>query len=139
MLTAVIAGLLLQMRFVSPGCAPGDGWEFVVRSRDTAQGPRWTAEADAPPLAPRAAIRAARSLLDRMSCRDAAGWEVASVALRPLGGGPDAWVYVVTLVEPVPAAKEPAGSTLRRTVEVPVLLDGTALTPSVGPWRAVPK
>ena len=68
-----------------------------------------------------------------MSCKDADKWELAAVSLRPVAGEPDVWVYEVTFVEPLAPLKGPSlGSTLRRPVDVPVLLDGTALTPAVG-------
>lgn len=135
MLTAILFTLLLQTRFQSPSCIAGEGWEFVVRSRDLEKSPRWHETSDTPPLAPRGAIRAARSLLVRMSCKAADEWEVAAVALRPIAGERDGWIYVVTFVEPLRTPKIAVlGSTLRRPVDIPVLLDGTALTPAVGPW-----
>lgn len=128
MLSAVMFALLLQMRFQSPGCTVGEGWRFAVRGGDVDRSPRWPDAADAPPLAPRAAIRAARSLLGRLSCKQPEEWEVAAVAFRPVAGHPNVWVYAVTLVEPLQVPKgSAAGSTLRRAVDIPVLLDGTAL------------
>ena len=135
MLATVLLTLLLQMRFQSPGCVAGEGWEFVVRGRDMDKSPRWPEANDAPPLPARAAIRAARSLLSRLSCKDADKWELAAVALRPVAGEQDRWVYVVTFVEPLVLPNgSVVGSMLRRPVDVPVLLDGTALTPVVGAW-----
>jgi hypothetical protein len=135
MLSAVVFALLLQMRFQSPSCTAGEGWEFVVRARDVERSPRWLETQDAPPLAPRAAIRAARSILGRMSCKGLEEWELATVALRPVAGEPHVWVYLVTLIEPLRVPKGSiAGSMLRRAVDIPVLLDGTALTPAIGPW-----
>ena len=133
--SAVLFALLLQMRFHSPSCTPSEGWEFVVRSRDVDKSPRWPDSHDAPPLAPRAAVRAARSILGKMPCKEAEGWELAAVALRPVAGEPNVWVYMVTFVEPFRVSKgSVAGSMPRRVVDIPVLLDGTALTPVVGPW-----
>ena len=135
MFSAVMFALLLQMRFHSPSCSAGEGWAFVVRGPDVDKSPRWAETRDAPPLAPRAAIRAARSLLGRMSCKEAEKWELAAVALRPVAGEPDVWVYMVTFVEPFRVPKgSMVGSMLRSAVDIPVLLDGTALTPAVGPW-----
>ena len=135
MLNAVLFALLLQMRFQSPGCTASEGWEFVVRSRDVATSPRWSESHDAPPLAPRAAVRAAGSILGKMSCKEAEGWELAAVALRPVAGERNVWVYMVTFVEPFRVPKgSMAGTMPRRTVDIPVLLDGTALTPVVGRW-----
>lgn len=135
MLSAFMFTLLLQMRFQTPSCIAGEGWAFVVRGRDVDKSPRWQETRDAPPLAPRAAIRAARATLGRMSCKESEEWELVAVALRPVAGEPDVWVYLVTLMEPLRMPKASAlGSIARRTVDIPVLLDGTALTPSVGPW-----
>ena len=135
MLTAVLLTVLLQTRLQSPSCIAGEGWEFVLRGRDVDKSPRWSEANDAPPLPARAAIRAARSLLERMSCNDVDKWDLSAVALRPVAGERDVWVYVVTFVEPLAPLKGSAlGSTLRRSVDVPVLLDGTALMPAVGAW-----
>lgn len=135
MIGAVLFALLLQMRFQSPSCAASEGWEFAAHSRNIDKAPRWPESQDAPPLAPRAAVRAARSMLGKMSCKEAESWEPAAVALRPVAGEPNVWVYIVTLVEPFRVPKgSMAGSTIRRMVDIPVLLDGTALRPVVGPW-----
>lgn len=134
MLSGLVLAMLLQMRIESVGCGADERWAFVVRGRDVDMSPRWSEASEAPPLAPRAAIRAARSMLGRMSCPGADAWEPAAVALRPIAGTPNAWMYVVTLVEPLRAPGGPAaGSSFRRAVEIPVLLDGTALTPVVDP------
>jgi hypothetical protein len=135
MLSAVTFALLLQMRFQSPSCIAGEGWEFLVRGADVDKSPRWSQTSDAPPLAPRTAIRAARSMLGRKGCREAGDWELGAVALRPVAGEPNVWMYMVTFVEPLRTPKGAVlGSTLRRAVDIPVLLDGTALTPSIVRW-----
>jgi hypothetical protein len=103
MIGAVLFALLLQTRIQSPSCTAGEGWQFVVRSRDVDKSPRWIESLDAPPLPPRAAVRAARSMLGKMSCKDAERWELAAVALRPFAGAPNVWIYMVTLAEPVRA------------------------------------
>jgi hypothetical protein len=69
-----------------------------------------------------------------MSCKDAGAWEVVEVGLRPIRSERDVWIYVVKLQEPLPTLKGSAGSMFPRVVDIPVLLDGTALVPSVGPW-----
>lgn len=74
-------------------------------------------------------------MLGRMGCREAEDWELAAVALRPVAGEPNVWIYMVTFVEPLRAPEGAAsGSMLRRAVDIPVLLDGTALNPSIGSW-----
>lgn len=135
MLLAVLLAGLLQTRFQSQSCIAGEGWEFVVRGSEVAKSPRWSDTRDAPPLPPRAAIRAARALLERMSCKDAGDWELSAVALRPVAGEREVWVYVVTFMEPLGRLRGSAvGSVLRRTVDIPVLLDGGALLPAKGSW-----
>jgi hypothetical protein len=134
MVDAFTVALLLQMWFQSPSCTPGEGWEFVVGGRYLERSPRWPAGTDSPPLAPRAAVRSARSLLHLMSCKDAETWEVVEVALRRLGGEGDVWVYLVRFQEPLRVAKGSVGVTAARVLDVPVLLDGTALRPAVGSW-----
>ena len=70
-----------------------------------------------------------------MSCNEAEAWELAAVALRPVAGERDVWVYMVTFLEPLRMPKGGVlGSTMRRSVDIPVLLDGTALMPAVGVW-----
>ena len=69
MLDAFLLMLLLQARFQSPSCAAGEGWIFILRGADLDKTPRWHNSTDAPPLAPRTAIGAARSLLRQMSGR----------------------------------------------------------------------
>ena len=133
MLDAFMLTLFLQMQFQSPGCSMGDGWAFVLRGGDVDRSPRWLDTSDAPPLAPRAAVRSARSLLGRMSCSDADGWEVAAVAMRPVGGAGDVWISIVTFQEPLRPPKGSVGAMLPRVLEIPVLMDGTVLMPSVGP------
>jgi hypothetical protein len=135
MLNAVILMLLLQVRFESPGCMAGEGWSFALGARELDSSPRWQESVDEPPLAPRAAIRAARSLLGHMSCKQADSWEVVDVALRPVKGERNVWIYVVKFQEPLALKKGSAvGSVFPRVVDILVLLDGTAVTPSVASW-----
>lgn len=101
MLVAVLLVLILQTRLQSPSCTAGEGWELVVRGAGVDKSSRWPDADDAPPLPPRTAVRAARAFLEHMSCKDAGEWELASVALRPVAGERDVWVYVVTFVEPL--------------------------------------
>jgi hypothetical protein len=134
MLSAFMMALLVQTHFQSPSCTVGEGWQFVIRPGEADRSPRWQQSNDVPPLTPGAAVRAGRSLLHRMSCQNAETWELAEVALRPVVGERDVWVYVVKFQEPLRVAKGSIGSVFPRVVEIPILLDGTALMPSVGPW-----
>lgn len=135
MFDALLLTLLLQVRYQSPSCMVGEGWSFVVQQTALDKGPPWQERDDAPPLAPRAAIRSARALLVRLSCKDADDWEVSQVALRRVRADLKAWMYVVTVQEPIRIpTSSPVGAVHPRIIEIPVLLDGTALIPSVGPW-----
>ncbi len=100
MLSTLMLMLLLQMRFQTPGCKTGEGWEFVVRGQDVDKNPRWLESSEAPPLSARAAIRAGRAVLRQMSCNEPEQWGLENVALRPVLGEQDVWVYIVTFVEP---------------------------------------
>jgi hypothetical protein len=135
-LLSLIVTLLMQTpRFMSPSCVPGEGWGFVIAGPDLAKSPRWKATDDAPPLTARAAERAAREFLRRAPCNDADVWTLHQIALQPLSGERDVWVYVIEYTEPLPLPKGAAvGSFIPRIVEVPVLLDGRVPTTAPGPW-----
>src|SRR5688572_18613302 len=124
MIDALMLTLLLQVRLQSPSCIAGEGWSFMVQTPQQGKPVPWEETTDAPPLAPRAAIRSARSLLNRMACKDTDAWEVDQVALRPVPGERQIWFYVVRLVSPL-RPKAAVGSVLRRSIEIPVLMDGT--------------
>lgn len=140
MLLCLIVTLLVQTprftsRFTSPSCVPTEGWGFVIAGRDLEKSPRWKPTDDTPPVSARAAERAARAFLRRVPCKDADAWELQQIALQPLPGERDVWVYVIKYTEPLPLQKGPAvGSFIPRIVEVPVLLDGRVPTTSSGPW-----
>src|SRR5438105_4791456 len=82
-------------RFASPSCTPGQGWEYVLSGRDFDRSPRWRTTDDAPPLAPRAAVRSARAFIGGMKCGQPDEWELHRVSLQPIAGEPDVWVYIV--------------------------------------------
>jgi hypothetical protein len=134
MLTGLMLTLLLQTQFQSPSCAAGEGWNFVVRGRDIEKSPRWNERESTPPFSPRAAVRSARAFLRQMNCKDADSWEVLEVALRPIRGEPDLWIYVIRFGEPLPIAKGSVGSVFQRVVDVPVLMSGATVPHSVGAW-----
>lgn len=133
MLLPLLFTLLMQApRFESVSCDPDRRWQFGVGAADLDKGPRWRDTDEAPPLPPRAALRAARGFLGRMKCRQPEAWEVERVSLEPLRGEPDTWVYLVELAEPLRLpANSLVGSVPRRVVRVLVLLDGTVPTPRV--------
>ena len=134
MLLPLVFALVLQAPYFQfPSCAGGEMWKFVVRERDVERIP-WHDTDAAPPLAPRAAVRSARELLRRMGCRGADAWELHQIALQPIAGVRDAWVYLVEFTEPRPRPKaNSVVSVLPRVATVVVLLDGTAVTPSAYP------
>ena len=137
MFDVLVLTLLLQVRYQSPSCTVGEGWSFVVQQSSLDNSSLWQEQEDAPRLAPRAAIRSARALLARLSCKDANDWEVSQVGFRRVSPVLKSWLYVVSLQEPIRVPKgSVVGAVSPRFIEIPVLLDGTAVTPSVGAWPA---
>jgi hypothetical protein len=120
--------------FTSPSCTPGQQWEFTLRGRDVDKSPRWTAADDAPPLAPRAAVRSARAFLGRMKCEQPDEWELHQVSLRPILAERDVWVYIVEFLHFRVPKDAVIGSASPSEARVVVLLDGTAIVPTVMPW-----
>jgi hypothetical protein len=134
MLIAVLMALALQNpaepnRALFSSHVDGARWEFVVRDADLDACPVWQESADHPPLAPRAAARAAQALL-RPLVEQADTWEQDEISLRPILGHPGAWVYLVRFLTPLPPAKPgTVGSSLRGQLSVVVLMDGRAVVP----------
>lgn len=120
--------------FTSPACTPGQQWVFVLSGRDVDKSPRWAATADAPPLAPRAAVRSARAFLERMKCGRPGEWELHQVSLRPIPGERNAWVYSVEFLRLRVPNDAVIGSAFPDVVSVVVSLDGTVIAPAVKPW-----
>lgn len=108
----------------------GEKWEFRVARPDLAQAPAWRATDDAPPLPPRAAIRSARSMLQRLLA-SAPKWEVHRVSLQPMASVPDSWVYLVEFTSPLlpPLAPGVVGSHIGSQVTLVVLMNGKAVAP----------
>jgi hypothetical protein len=85
--------------------------------------PRWPASKDAPPLAPRPAVRAALAELSRV-VGEVKGWKLESIRLsRPADFAPfeDGWVYEVQFNGP------PVPGPRKNVVTVAVLLNGRAV------------
>lgn len=116
----------------------------VVTRAAIKQSPRWHADADAPPLPPRAALRAATDAL-RVLTPDTSRWEARSIRLTQLLF-PDAWVYIVDMERrpPLPPPAPPpagltgtapvlaggvAGSFMGAPMQIVVLMNGEAVTP----------
>src|SRR5438105_15754724 len=64
----------------------------AVTAADVEAAPKWSEDADAPPLSPKRAVEAARGEL-ATSFNDADQWKVVSVTLRPFGSRHD-WFYI---------------------------------------------
>jgi hypothetical protein len=101
---AVVALMLQRSAAVQPSmvyssAAEGQRCRFTILESDIENVPRWLETDDRPPLAPRAAIRAARDLMS-MLFRNGSVWPLQGVRLRPLGG--DRWVYEVEFDRPLP-------------------------------------
>ena len=121
-------------RFASSSCAAGQAWEYVLRGHDFDRSPRWRTTDDAPPLAPRVAVRSARAFLGRMKCEQPDEWELHRVSLQPIAGEPDVWVYIVEFLRLRVPKDAVIGSGSPSQVSVVVLLDGTPVAPSVKLW-----
>jgi hypothetical protein len=106
-------------------------WESVIRAADLEKSPRWVASADSPPLAPRAAVRAARHVLDAIFTAGE-GWDFSRMSLQQMMGIPDRWVYLVDFGERPPPPKG-IGSFIGDTMTIVVLMDGTAIRPTGHP------
>jgi hypothetical protein len=127
--------LLLQTRFQSPGCTAGQPWEFRPTEAQLNSSPRWKQGDDNPPLSPRAAERAARSLLQQLKCESAADWELHQIALQPVSGMQNVWIYLVEFSQALGIRKNTAvGSSLPRVVDVVVLFNGKAVVPAQPAW-----
>lgn len=134
MLIAVLMLLALQNAPEPPRASfssyvAGARWDFEVRGADLENSPAWQESDDSPPLAPRAAARAARELLRKLVER-ADDWEQDGISLREVKWRPGAWVYLVRFLTPLPPTKPATvGSILRGELSMVVLMDGTAVVP----------
>lgn len=112
-------------------------WESIIPAADLATSPRWPPGADSPPLAPRAAVRSARLLLDTIFTAGEK-WELNCVSLQQIHRVPDSWVYPIDFGErpPLPeGGPGTLGSFMGEQMTVVVLMDGTALRPSGHPLK----
>jgi hypothetical protein len=136
----LLAVLLLTLQTSSNGggvfssYVNGLRWDFVVRAADLDKSPAWAESADSPPLAPRAAVRSARVLLNKLFNADA-DWEFSRVTLQIIAATGQRWVYLVDFDErpPLPPANARGatlGSFIGERMTVVVLMDGTAIVPT---------
>ena len=96
--------------------------------------PKWNRSAEFPPLSPRRAQEAAWNRVRQLR-PDVRSWYRESISLHPFGNSlydfnTDEWFYVVQFSRAdVPVTGVPF------YLDVPVLMDGRALTASTGPFR----
>ena len=113
--------------------AEGQRWDFAVRGQDVENALRWRETDDAPPLAPRAAVRSSRVMLSKL-VKEGPDWELGRVSLQQIAGTTDVWVYLVEFTSPVHLrAGAVVGSGLREQLTVVVMMNGTAVTPDRRP------
>jgi hypothetical protein len=86
-------------------------WTAAVTQADIDEAPKWElAVSDAPPLSPGEAIRAARTLMQKLTLESATGkWHVGSdgVSLHPASHG---WIYIVNFEDSPQGCEPPPGS-----------------------------
>ena len=69
-----------------------------------------------------------------MKCEQPDEWELHRVSLQPIAGEPDVWVYIVEFLRLRVPKDAVIGTAFPSQVSVVVLLDGTAVAPSVKSW-----
>ena len=87
MFLAIVLGAALQAACSAStnlSYVRGERWTVNVSECDLKELPRWSEADEAPPLSPRKAIQAARTLL-RTLVADADSWRLDAVRLKPLG------------------------------------------------------
>ena len=143
-LSAIVLLSLLQVRDpMNAGRAgafasylDGQKLEFVVNRTDLLSAPRWATADDAPPLAPRAAVRAALELLPKvLPAEDLNHWSVRLISLQSLVQS-DTWVYIVELERAHVCAAGAVCSGMEgpaTTLRMVVLMSGRAIAPTVTP------
>lgn len=103
-------------------------FEFVVSRFALSASPRWSSAEPFPPLAPRAAVAAARRQLQAL-VTESEDWRLNEVSLVALGQEGE-WVYLVKFEEPPPRAD----GGIHGGLDIAVLMDGNAVAPVVRPW-----
>jgi hypothetical protein len=99
-------------------------YTFTFDSADLEECPKWSFGDDMPSLGFKSAAEAARNRLGSV-VDDPKQWEISGIALEPLNEGRH-WMYSVSFLSP---PVEP--SSRRDSVEIPVLLSGKTVKPSV--------
>ena len=103
----------------------GQQFDFAISHETLSSDPFWLDKNDAPPLPPRAAVRAATQLLPKL-VKNADTWSLESVSLKPLL---NTWIYLVTFRPPAPT-----GISEIIQMRMVVLMSGEAVVPTVTPW-----
>ena len=107
----------------------GNGYDFCVTQETVDDTPSWFEDDDYPPVSPRGAARSAKSELAAL-VNHPEDWTMNEVELIPAGRS-DKWAYVVSFLGP---ATNPYGGAVP-DLRIPVLMDGTAVTPHVSRIR----
>ncbi len=137
MIPTLLLAVLLQLAEGQPQFSTyiylnGECWVLRVTASDLAATPVWPGKDDSPPLPPRAAIAASRSVL-RQLVKGSDDWELERVSLRRVELRPEAWVYEVQFLSPMPPLRpNSVGIIGRSPVSLVVLMDGTAISPIKG-------
>ena len=132
MFLAIVLGAALQAACSAStnlSYVRGERWTVNVSECDLKELPRWSEADEAPPLSPRKAIQAARTLL-RTLVADADSWRLDAVRLKPLG---QEWIYVVEFYEPSPVPARPIVGPVP-PLNIVVLMNGVAPIPMRSPW-----
>jgi hypothetical protein len=101
----------------------GKRYDFFVTEEQLKATPSWADDVDAPPLAPRAALSAARkSLQELIPASDS--WGLVRITLMPMWRS---WVYLVEFAEPMKTANAPRPSIFTAVV----LMNGETVRPKI--------
>ena len=106
----------------------GNRYDFNIISEQLAKTPEWTEDQDNPPLSPRAAIKIAKTQMQRLFV-DADKWTSRGLQIHQLG---NRWIYLVEFTEPPPPG---ALDYISSPFRIPVLMNGETVEPQVSAWR----
>lgn len=104
----------------------GRKYDFAISDVRLAKTPVWQSEDSSPLLSPRKAGDLATGFLPKLVA-DPARWKIKEITLTPVGPG-SVWIYVVEIVESDPPG---AGEGRLPKFNIPVLMDGTVVQPSI--------
>ena len=117
-----------EERHLNDDVAFAKEYTFAVLEKVIKRSPRWPPDSENPPLAPRAAVRAAERIASRFVVADPPFQRrIATISLLPLEE--DRWYWSVGF-EWRPTGVV-GGTGIPNHLDVPVLMDGTAVQPTV--------